>query len=854
MLGFYEGFNPTQAPTNAYGSTGTTTFNGLNRLGQVEKNSFSQNNGSIDGLPYTQYLAISEPWKIAKGHSSPFYAAFKDPSLTDPNVFDFYNNLLDGDTRRSWRFFHTTSMALDQTFLNNRVGFSAAYDKQNYGDGQNALLTERNQAVNVDVNATLPSYNQNNPNAGRAMITSGGGSGGGMTSERVEKRVTAFGEFRFTDIMSKGLLTQILGKHIFTGMVSQNSYDKQNRGWQRFMVNPADVDFVKDKNTSIGSLGYQPIIYISPDLRDTAKYPSASSLHLSAPSFIAPKTVSVGYFDSNWKYTLDPTKAGYVNPADLWVNPFSQDPAKPTTTGQSTQSENPANYVGWTTKSVRLLDADNGNDREQMITSLSQSLMKISTKAFVWQGFFFNGNLVPTFGYRADRAKSYVYNAGLTSSPARMANGLIIPTSPAIAYPTTPSTMPIDVRNRSWSIVAHSPQFIRKNLPWGSSISLTYNTSSNFNPNDAARSDLFGRSMAPSSGKTRDIGVLVSALENKINFRVVKFKTENKNVNANPSAPIGAMMQLESRGWVMAKKLEAGLAGREGSSYNFGDNVNGVFVQTPEDRVRQVAVVNAVLSNVPTELYKAWNIDTTSNRWESSWDLGTQPAGCTSIQDRMAEGWEYEINLKPTPNWSITANMAKISAKTDNNFSDIKDFVMARDKVWNGIAGDVGYSNGLPSAAKNRDSWNANVMSLFASGLVVNGEKVQELVPTRFNLVSNYNFKRGFLKGVSLGGAYRWEDKTAIGYVYKYLPMFGKIMEVKDLTKPIYGKQLTGVDAWVGYERKVTKDINWRCQLNLRDVGAKNTLVPIGANPDGSVAVYRIKEGMAWSVTNTFSF
>ncbi|MEQ9824173.1 MAG: hypothetical protein ABQ298_07300 [Puniceicoccaceae bacterium] len=48
--------------------------------------------------------------------------------------------------------------------------------------------------------------------------------------------------------------------------------------------------------------------------------------------------------------------------------------------------------------------------------------------------------------------------------------------------------------------------------------------------------------------------------------------------------------------------------------------------------------------------------------------------------------------------------------------------------------------------------------------------------------------------------------------------------------------------------------MDWRIQVNLRNVGEDVSLTPISANPDGSIAAQRITEGMTWAVTNTFRF
>ncbi len=77
---------------------------------------------------------------------------------------------------------------------------------------------------------------------------------------------------------------------------------------------------------------------------------------------------------------------------------------------------------------------------------------------------------------------------------------------------------------------------------------------------------------------------------------------------------------------------------------------------------------------------------------------------------------------------------------------------------------------------------------------------------------------------------------------------------VTDVTKPIYAPSETNYDAWIGYERKLTNKITWVVQLNVRDLFAKSSLIPIAANPDGTVAQVRIPSETTWQPTNTFKF
>jgi len=118
--------------------------------------------------------------------------------------------------------------------------------------------------------------------------------------------------------------------------------------------------------------------------------------------------------------------------------------------------------------------------------------------------------------------------------------------------------------------------------------------------------------------------------------------------------------------------------------------------------------------------------------------------------------------------------------------------------------------------------------------------------------VTNYTFTRGVLKNVGIGGAVRWQDKSTIGYYPKFDTNANAW--VIDLNKPIKGPSETNYDMWISYERRLTDKINWSIQLNVNNLFAKKSMIPIAANPDGTIAQVRIPADTTWTLRNTFSF
>lgn len=795
-------------------------------------NSAGVRDGAIDGNPFRRQMAVATVNQWATnvqnaGLPLEYAALYKDTSLTDKNVFNFYKKLIDGNNKHESRNFEAFNAALSQTFLNNRLGIEAAYDKQNYSDAQNIVYAS--PVLTVDINTVKPDGTAN-PGAGEAVIVgrSTQGSGGQDTVHEV-KRITVFGELRATDFFEKSLLTRILGRHSFTGLYADDTKDVDGRTWARFATSPSYSEFQGRGYSFDPNREIQVFSYLGAANQITG-LSNAKAAHV-------PVSGGLTVFNSHYNSA--------VNPADPWINPFNGN--------ASTQSENPANYVGWTTIPGEVLDSTNG-DIKKLYLNAQNSRMNVKSEAFIWQGYFWDEVIVPTFGWRKDTAKSWTSVAGQTALGYRDVD------DPSYAI-SGPGTAKVSGQIRSWSVVVHTPKFLRDMLPANTDISLMYNKSSNFQPL-AGRVDFLGKGIPMPTGNTRDVGFAINTLNNKLNFRMTWFKGSSKDapLNLDNTYFLGAM---ESRAWVAAKKFEAGLTGNpaySGQSWNYGTNVNGQFTVTAADIAKQQADVTATLAAVDTglEIWDAWNFHKSDAKWQNSnWDpwsgeSGGSPANSTATTDIASKGTEYELSYEPTPSLTITANASHTTAVRTNIGGSINAWIDARNTLWQGPAGDIRMWDGTGSPIRNM--WNGTFFNSYKLKALQEGQAVPELRPWHFNLIANYGFKTGAMKGFNVGGAYRWEDKNVIGYAPIKLTIDGTVYETYDVNTPIHGKSQDNVDLWVGYERDITAKVKWRIQLNVKNVLGKNELVPLTINPDGQFALYQIKDGPTWTITNTFKF
>src|ERR1035438_4483019 len=146
--------------------------------------------GGLGGLPsyrpdaipdfaaYSQFIGANDN---IDGYHEPFNQVpggvyYVDKGITDPSIFNFYKQLLDGPNKHEWKSWTAFDLAVDQTFFDDRIGLEFAYDQQNYTEGAEPFMQGTNYGISIDVNQTYADGTPN-PNVGRPYVanaTSGG--------------------------------------------------------------------------------------------------------------------------------------------------------------------------------------------------------------------------------------------------------------------------------------------------------------------------------------------------------------------------------------------------------------------------------------------------------------------------------------------------------------------------------------------------------------------------------------------------------------------------------------------------------------------------------------------------------
>jgi len=78
---------------------------------------------------------------------------------------------------------------------------------------------------------------------------------------------------------------------------------------------------------------------------------------------------------------------------------------------------------------------------------------------------------------------------------------------------------------------------------------------------------------------------------------------------------------------------------------------------------------------------------------------------------------------------------------------------------------------------------------------------------------------------------------------------------VPSRSAPIKGETVKEAEMFLGYSRKLGQRVNWRAQLNIRNVLDDRDPMTQRANiATGLVTIYSVPEPRSFILTNTFSF
>ncbi len=227
-------FGNGDGPQTAYWVTSATQqYQGNNQIGYVTAP------GSWASIASTSVWAANSGLPYANA------GIFKNNVITDPSVFNFYKNLIDGDTKHELQQFHRATFNVAETALNDQVGVSFDYNTEDYKYTHTALLggnvslfidpmaVYNNGTPDAGLTGRPYSDGTPNPNVGRPFVSATGGSNYSSASTSEDKRVTAFATHDFRKD-NHGWIGRIIGNQTVTGLWADSSKTTDQRNWASY--------------------------------------------------------------------------------------------------------------------------------------------------------------------------------------------------------------------------------------------------------------------------------------------------------------------------------------------------------------------------------------------------------------------------------------------------------------------------------------------------------------------------------------------------------------------------------------------------------------------------------------------
>lgn len=459
-----------------------------------------------------QAIAIINAMEQASGRPFGGFTGWQGTQILDTSVFDYWNRDIAGPNNTTWNDFNALNFSAVQTYLNGRAGIELVYDKQDYTDGYNRYVNDPLR-IGIDINRyvraerDLP-YDATgalhpavlNPNFGRPYLATGTAARKNQDM-RENYRGTLFYKLNLEQMMGhKTTLSTIIGEQTFTGVASQQRFHHYNSDWQLY---------------GIGE-GFGPY---------------------SGQDFIG-----LHYLGSK----VDPANAaGETGLGITGLTAVQQPPA--TLTAQVLDERAPRTIGQFATINGDTFNAS--SNLRKLYTGGSDYKTLTNTQAFIWQSRFFDDTVVGLFGLRKDQFDKRVKGILPTQAPDARNNpgavqGRVDPTSPLWTYDPV-NDLSTGGTTRTYGVMLHSPEFINRHLPWGTTISLGYNQASNISPSDVGF-DVFRQQIPAQAGNSKDYSILINTLNDRVSFRATWYKTIQQFASG-PGPSIGSIGESLNR-------------------------------------------------------------------------------------------------------------------------------------------------------------------------------------------------------------------------------------------------------------------------------------------------------------------
>lgn len=758
-------------------------------------------------------------------------------SLQNRDVFDYHNLLFQGSTNEVFTDFDAKQLFFEQEFWNGNGGVELAWDRQSR-DQQSltGFSTGPNKAIRIDVTSHHAPADSDldgvpdrtpNENVGRPVADFGDTFTTTGRDEQETFRATVFGTVNTRDFL-EGIMGEILGSHTFTGLYEDRTNDASSRR-TRGVWWADQGDFPGAPSISFGdndNLRRQvnAQVYLGPDTRGLN-----SPDDVRVDGYIDVRIPQIGDTYGIW-YWDDAANTGVINE--------------------------------W-----RIIEGLQTADLDR--TTLQAKAISVQSKLF-WD------HIVGLYAIRKDKQDTWrrLQEDGLRGPTGSMALRLSDPGdnptdgnfNEALLFLEDNPFDSVEGDTSTWSIVGYYPEEWFGELPAGVDLSAHLYQADSIQP-IGGQVNILNEPLASPFGDTREWGVTLSLLENRLSLRFNRFKTSRVNARTDLDGALPFILGNANTGLFsvisrLAQAEEDGLSlfpSEADALLTFGSVPNNLDRTTGTDA--DLIGVNSydeyyqrLVELLPTRIQEVYEPRITRNE-NGSIDFFTNPldGSLQSTRDFVAEGIEIDMVGRITDRWSLSLNVAQqetVSTNTGPLAIPVMEEILQRSKDLQ-LYDTRTYPNFGSSLALGLNM--ESVMRGLRLEKALEGAKSQEQREWRINLVTRYDFRDGPMKGFGVGASLRYQSAVTAGYPNKF-DEDGEA--IADVTMPFLGPDDLNGDLFIRYRRPLNSKIVWNIQFNARNLYRKNgdDDIPAGYNPDGQLAVIRIPNEKQFFLSNSFTF
>lgn len=231
-------------------------------------------------------------------------------------------------------------------------------------------------------------------------------------------------------------------------------------------------------------------------------------------------------------------------------------------------------------------------------------------------------------------------------------------------------------------------------------------------------------------------------------------------------------------------------------------------------------------------------------------DIGESPNLYAGYSRKSAEGIDFIGTGSFGRNWNVRFAVGKQQTHVFDRAAQFRDWVAQRLPVWQD-AGGLGWDQIVVV-----DDGTRTIQEYYNEVITPQIEELENVdgLPRfrqrawRANVFTNYEFTDGALKGFSLGTGVRWRDRAMV-----------KANAVGDNRyDKRFAPELWYIDLAIGYRKPLRiagHKINWRINLNIRDIGLHDDIYEIRGVRDLSAGLdYAYDVQPRFQLTNSFRF